>query len=434
MTEAARLRFGILAALASSGVLAALSASGCGSDVSTSGKAAGSGSNGAGGGSSTSAGVGGESSTSASATGAGGTVSTSTGNGGVGNAPPPDCNGQPPVQECYTLDHLEYVINNPPVGGDEPRPPGPDRPDAGVELTECPEPALVQNDCCNHAMAGPVEQADLCCYWFCDGACCGRPYVIDGRARIAAATPRGDWLVERAPSEAEALDEPTRAALAAAWLRDAQMEHASIASFARFTLELLALGAPPELVGDSQRASLDEIEHARACFAQATRFAGDAVGPAPLDIGSEQSSSQQRSTLASCAVAAVREGCIGETIAAFVARQQLAVATDPSVRRALARIAADEERHAALSWRFVRWAIATGGAPLRAAVIAAFEHGLRGARSAPVEPVGVVDAAAWQRFGRLTEEGMRAATVLALDEVIRPCAEALLGPDDAPRA
>ena len=39
---------------------------------------------------------------------------------------------------------------------------------------------------------------------------------------------------------------------------------ASIAAFARFTMMLLAVGAPPELVVAAQRASIDEVAHARS--------------------------------------------------------------------------------------------------------------------------------------------------------------------------
>jgi hypothetical protein len=44
------------------------------------------------------------------------------------------------------------------------------------------------------------------------------------------------------------------------------MEHASVAAFARFTLDLLALGAPADLVQSAQQALGDEIAHAELCF------------------------------------------------------------------------------------------------------------------------------------------------------------------------
>ena len=48
------------------------------------------------------------------------------------------------------------------------------------------------------------------------------------------------------------------------WLRQAEEEHASVASFARHTLQLMSFGAPSELLKESQRASVDEIKHAKS--------------------------------------------------------------------------------------------------------------------------------------------------------------------------
>ncbi len=56
-------------------------------------------------------------------------------------------------------------------------------------------------------------------------------------------------------------------------------------------------------------------------------------------------------------VTAIAEGCIGETVAAVEAAEQLAHASDPRVRAVLGRISEDETRHAELAWRFVAWAL-----------------------------------------------------------------------------
>ena len=61
--------------------------------------------------------------------------------------------------------------------------------------------------------------------------------------------------------EARSLPAETRARLGVAWLEIARMEHASIAAFARFALQLLAVGAPPDLILAGQRAMADETNH-----------------------------------------------------------------------------------------------------------------------------------------------------------------------------
>jgi hypothetical protein len=199
-----------------------------------------------------------------------------------------------------------------------------------------------------------------------------------------------------------------------AWLDDACMEHASIASFARFSLQLIALGAPPDLIAEAHRAGLDEIEHARHCFAIASRLLGRPVGPGPLpmaDVTIETS-------LAHVAAETVREGCVGETLASLYAREQRDVARDPEIRDALEVIAEDEARHAELAWRFVRWALANGGPEVREAVTRAFEEALS---TLPIPPG--LDA---PELGRLPLELVVAVASNARNEVLVPCVRALL--------
>src|ERR1700759_5402277 len=116
----------------------------------------------------------------------------------------------------------------------------------------------------------------------------GRPFMVDGLARTAPVARRPEWC-ER-PKGAAALTPVAvvapdiRPRLAAAWTQAACMEHASIASFARFVLQLLAVGAPPDLVADAQRALADEVVHARLAFAVASAYAGVDVGPGKLPV------------------------------------------------------------------------------------------------------------------------------------------------------
>ena len=142
--------------------------------------------------------------------------------------------------------------------------------------------------------------------------------------------------------------------LATHWARLGQMEHASIAAFARFSLQLLALGAPPALVEACTRALGDETAHTKLCFRIASVYAGRALGPGPLDVAG----SLALSSLADIVDLVIAEGCFGETSAALEALEAAASASDPVIRAAYARIAADEQRHAELAFQFVRWALA----------------------------------------------------------------------------
>lgn len=192
----------------------------------------------------------------------------------------------------------------------------------------------------------------------------GRPCVVDGEARFASAIRRSDWATAGA---GEASLDARRARL---WAERGVAEHASIASFGRFGLQLLALAAPADLVADAHRAALDEIRHARLAFALAARFGGVPIGPSalanavgPIDL-----------ELTQFAVATVREGCIGETASVVALQHEREHEIDSGVADVLDELIADERRHAELAWRTVAWAIARGGEPVVAAVRAAFDE------------------------------------------------------------
>src|SRR5690606_21383764 len=115
--------------------------------------------------------------------------------------------------------------------------------------------------------------------WQCGGIACGRPFVGEAGPVRAPATARDDW---RTLLAAPPVEPALRPRLAAYWARIAGDEHASVASFARFILDLLAVGAPPELVLGAQQALADEVEHARIGYALASLYEGTGVGPGPL--------------------------------------------------------------------------------------------------------------------------------------------------------
>jgi hypothetical protein len=130
------------------------------------------------------------------------------------------------------------------------------------------------------------------------------------------------------------------------------MEHASIAAFARFALQLLALAAPAELVEAATSAMADETRHAKLCFGLASRYSNAILKPGPLPMEGALDGTDLLSTVD----LAVTEGCIGEVSAALEAAWTASATRDPAVRRVLESIADDEARHAALAFRFVAWA------------------------------------------------------------------------------
>ena len=286
---------------------------------------------------------------------------------------------------------------------------------------------IVPSTSCGYVVSvdcGPVPQDGLCCYMVTEegGGCVGRPFLVDDSARTASVE-RADrgWSLGVLAPDTTGLDAEVRRALAAAWSADALLEHASIAAFSRFSLELLAVGGPADLVAAAHQAALDEVRHARICFALAQGYAGAPLGPSTFPF---DGSITVRSDLASFAAATAREGCIGETLSAIIAAEQLARATDPAVRRALSAIAEDEARHAELAWRTVAWAIERGREAVRAAVASALADAARYVPRVATDtaiPPGILGA-----HGRLDAAATREAMARAMDEVVRPCFASLL--------
>jgi hypothetical protein len=112
-------------------------------------------------------------------------------------------------------------------------------------------------------------------------------------------------------------------------------------------------GAPPELVEACTQALADETAHTKLCFGLASAYAGRALGPGPLDV----SNSLEVTSLGDVVDLVIAEGCFGETSAALEALEAAEAAADPVIAAAYAQIARDEQRHAELAFRFVRWAL-----------------------------------------------------------------------------
>lgn len=231
-------------------------------------------------------------------------------------------------------------------------------------------------------------EAGQCCYTVnadnanCDDyidddfecGCYGRPYVAAAEVISAPTVRSSSWGTQAAAElipDLTGLSIEQRAALAEFWSDNARAEHSSVAGFHRLCLELIAHGAPLELLERSQQAAADELAHARICYALASHYAGEPLGPGPMPIGS---AAPIAATLVELAVATAREGCLAETSAAWLASEMAAAAEDPAVRAALEQIAREEQEHAELSWMTLRWAIDLGGDEVRKAVAEVFAN------------------------------------------------------------
>jgi hypothetical protein len=248
------------------------------------------------------------------------------------------------------------------------------------------------------------------------GCAIGRPFLVENEARTANIVPRTDWRDDQEPNLV-GLDERIRVELAQAWEHTARMEHASIAAFARFSLELLALGAPSDLIMRTNAAMVDETNHSRLAFAMASAYRGEPLGPGRLALEGAlgEGSFVQR---------LIREGCVGETVAAVEAGEAADRAMDPVVRTTLDTIATDESMHADLAWRTLLWALKTFGPDVREVIRCELAR-LRDELAIVYEARRTVEDEVLLDHGVVTTNVRGSIRRAVLKQVVVPCLEAV---------
>lgn len=232
-----------------------------------------------------------------------------------------------------------------------------------------------------------------------------------------------NWDLLRA--HADTLADSRRNQVTERWTRAAQAEHASIAAFDRFALQLLSIGAPPLLLEQAHLAAIDEVHHAQLTFAIASIYAGRSLGPGPLTIPhSLFADFSRREVLRS----AVDEGCVNETIAAAEADTASQRVSCVPLQQVLTTIASDEAEHAALAYRFAAWALAAFGAEGRGWIEEGFASGFaRFGSSQPSSDNNNASDDTWlEAHGLLSDRARAECCATTLAEVVTPARKTLL--------
>ncbi len=233
----------------------------------------------------------------------------------------------------------------------------------------------------------------------------GRQIRRLGKTLLPPLTDGSRWAP---PAAAIPLPAAERASVAEAWRENGKTEHASVAAFAGLSMDLVALGAPPELIRGAHQDALDEMRHTELCFALARSIDGSTEGPGAFPGARRaQTGSMLRSvSLARLAVDSLIEGALNEGVSArVIAALSKEVEIEP-IRRVLREIAQDEARHAAHGWEVLEWCLRDGSRPadaiappsafVRAAVFAAVQR--LPATMRPSLSLAAADGR-WERFG-----------------------------------
>jgi len=184
----------------------------------------------------------------------------------------------------------------------------------------------------------------------------GRPLRIQGEL-VSTEVHLGEgsnWAKGQRP-DSSYLDESTRIALEALWLQDARGEHASIPAFSRISWQLATIGAPPELLEWAHKAALEEINHARLCFALAEGYGGRSYSVQPIPKMLEGGLDLANDPIEVIATETLFDGCLIEGFFAKLASSAKDQCEEPATLAALEQIAGEEESHTAFSWAVLEW-------------------------------------------------------------------------------
>jgi hypothetical protein len=199
------------------------------------------------------------------------------------------------------------------------------------------------------------------------GSMWGRPLRVNGKAIHPELKIGSGWAHGLEP-DTTGLNEETCLALEAIWLHDAKKEHASVPAFSRVSWMLAAAGAPPDLLEGAHQAAIQEVDHARRCFALAAGYGRRMHTVEPMPEMFQAGMESSKKPLATMAVESLEDGCLLEGFNADVAAKCFEACQDPAAKSVLEQIAREERSHAAFSWRVLIWLIGIGGEEVHRAV------------------------------------------------------------------
>ena len=172
------------------------------------------------------------------------------------------------------------------------------------------------------------------------------PYaeILRRRGRPLAAMPERDPVIDATAPH-------LRRAVGETWHRRSHEELKASMAFTLLARELLEVGAAPEAMSRVARAVGDEVRHAEALRALASRYLGEdaAWPPAVLvEAGPLGDAPRVRASLHAVAL-----GCVNETIASVFIEASHDAAESPSARATLGLILADEVEHGRAGWTYL---------------------------------------------------------------------------------
>jgi hypothetical protein len=143
------------------------------------------------------------------------------------------------------------------------------------------------------------------------------------------------------------------------WKVSLRYEHASVASFARFAIDLMTIEAPLEMIERAQKCSLEEIEHAKICALVVGKIMAAKEGENErfaVKLGKfPKHHVEFDGDLARLCKAVAFEGCINESIAAAHLLYASQLCSNESLKALLKYVAEQEWGHAVFAFDCFYW-------------------------------------------------------------------------------
>jgi hypothetical protein len=256
--------------------------------------------------------------------------------------------------------------------------------------------------------------------------------------------PVSEWWLSGTPLEAEhqrlmrrrtvpipweqstvgALSPAERTRLAETWTRRSAAEYLAVSTFAVLAIDLVAAGAPADVLSLCMRAGIDEVRHAELCLRMIEIYGGKRVMPPPGM--SSLPDDPERPKLHQALANTMLVSCVSETYATTVLTATRDLTTDPVAHAVLTSIYSDEVMHARLGWSYLRYGLERGGQGAIDAAAAMVPIALRGVANVVERerPVGEVTEAV-RGHGLMTPAEERVIYSSCVREVLVPGFEAL---------
>ena len=270
--------------------------------------------------------------------------------------------------------------------------------------------------------------------WRCNMNFCGegRPLLNNCEITLAPLIQGAGWVTCASTQEEFNGSELELSQVKEYWQLAAQLEHSSVASFARFTMQMLSFGVPADILLLIQKATADEVKHAQGAAQIFSILSGEQVrfGDLPLEGLTLQTSRQKLiETL-------IREACINETLGVAEITETLRLCKQEQVSAHLSTLLVDEMMHAELAWRSLQWLIKTADDEDQERLVqhtlvtfdqVAKDLGLNDQRhySRTLPHHRVLPNATLNHWGVLTDSQVQALRLQAYYEVILPCIHGL---------